>query len=200
MMNNCPNPPVSRRRLFWATQPDACGVNVLCGADCGVPGLVYATDPSDSCGIACDNTIDPACDPTEAASTISTANWLQGLVINMMMTDGRLPDNACGYRPGSQGGHWSESYIEGTTPTIGTLVRTVSPMGRTDDLVNEIVAYAQATLARLVEYGVALSVNVEGSYLGSGRMMLEVIIYGRDDRTVKVGLVGERLANSWAWN
>jgi hypothetical protein len=30
-----------RRRVFWTTQPDACGEYIICGHVCSIPGLVY---------------------------------------------------------------------------------------------------------------------------------------------------------------
>jgi hypothetical protein len=32
-----------RRRVFWTTQVDACGVYFVCGNECAIPGLVYVT-------------------------------------------------------------------------------------------------------------------------------------------------------------
>jgi len=176
----CSVPVATRRKLFWATQPDACGSNEICGADCGSPGLSFINSPD--------------------GKTISTADWLRGLVINMLMTDGKLNDSECGYRPGSQGGHWSESYIETGPATVGTLMRSVPATGRINDGVNMIAAMAQSTLQRLIARGVALKVEVTSRYLGNGRMQLNVEIFGRGNESVNVGINAARIINGWVWN
>lgn len=205
MALNCNLPPGSRRRLFWATQPDACGVALNCGAECGAPGLAYSVNRN-RCGAGCSccppATDDPSCPPPDVVTdrSISTEGWLRGLIINMLMTDARQVDTVCGYRPGSQGGHWSESYIQGGAAGVGTLMRTVPATGRVQGGINLVTAFAQATLQKLVDRGVALGVNVTSSYLGGGRMMLDVVVQGRVDGEARVGLTGSRMANGWVWN
>lgn len=196
----CQVPVNSRRRFFWATQPDACGTNEVCGNDCGSPGLgvVQNCNPQ-----SCDPTQDPNCPPVDnTTKTFATTEWLRGLIINMLMTDGLLPDTECGYRPGSQGGHWSESYIAdafGGPTIIGTLMRTPVATRTVQEAINLIVAYAKDTMSRLVARGVAISVDVTGSYIGGGRMKLDILVRGRTDGEARVGLVGQRLAQGWVW-
>lgn len=205
-MANCLTPAGSRRRLFWATQPDACGNNEVCGYNCGVPGLSYTSSYLYDCNGGCQccppATIDPNC-PEHAGvvsqTSIATTQWLRGLIINMLMTDGRKPDTRCGYRPGSQGGHWSSSYIETGPTDIGTLVRDLPNVGRIQESVNLVVAYAKATLDRLIERGVALSVEVDGLYLGGGKVQLNITVLGRTDGEAKVGISGARVQNGWVW-
>lgn len=177
-MDNCISPPGSRRRLFWATQPDACGSEERCSLNCGDPGLEFNED----------------------GNGFSTENWIRGLIINMLMTDGRKDDTACGFKPGAQGGHWSSSYIESGPPDIGTLIRDIPPTGRVNDHVLLVVAYARATLERLVSRGVALSVDVSGAYVGDGRINLDIIVNGRRDDETRVGLSGSRMENGWIWS
>lgn len=179
-MANCAETVNSRRKLFWATQPDACGSETVCGFDCGSPGL---------------SLIDQ-----EGGTTIATDNWIRGLVINMLMTDGKEPDAPCGFRPGSQGGHWSSSYIDEGPTDIGTLMRTVPSSGTVNETVALVGAYAKATVQRLVERGVALSVDVQASYAGLGKVSLAITINGQGGDTAKVGLSGSRSENSWLWS
>lgn len=178
-MASCGSSPLGRRNLFWATQPGACGDTAVCGSDCGHPGLEPLTDSA-------------------GAVTLSTDNWLQGLVINMLMTDGRRPDQACGYAPGGQGGHWSASYMSADTG-LGTLLRTATTVGRVQQLTALITSYAQSTMQRLVTRGVAVDVSVDGSYLGEGKYQLDIIIVGLHNTVTRVGLSGARLANGWVW-
>lgn len=203
-MVTCQTPAGSRRRLFWATQPDGCGSNPVCGYQCGVPGLAYAKSYLYDCNpnaLPCPPaTNNPACPPdTLGPRSISTDEWVRGLIINMLMTDGRSPDTPCGYRPGSQGGHWSSSYIETGPTDIGTLMRTVPPVGRVQETVTLVSSYAKATLQRLIARGVAATVDVNGVYLGEGRMRLDITVIGRGGDTTRVGIDGARLTNGWVW-
>jgi phage gp46-like protein len=115
------------------------------------------------------------------------------------MTDGKEPDKACGYLPGAQGGHWSESYIA-TEATVGTLVRALPTTGTIAESVATVAAYAEATLYRLVARGVASSVEVVASYAGNMRVAVNVIVYGTNGEvSARVGLSSTRLANGWVW-
>lgn len=194
----CTIPAITRRRTFWATQPDACGSNEVCGADCGIPGLSF-TDTS-NCATGCQPTVDPSCGPFSQPRSIASTDWMRGLIINMLMTDARNPDRACGYRPGAQGGHWSESYISGGPSGVGTLMRTAGANGSTSESVNLIRAYAVATLEKLIGRGVASAVDVTAKYIGDGKMSLEIVVSGHGDGDVRVGLSGARLQNGWVWN
>jgi phage gp46-like protein len=196
-MIKCVSPVPDRRRLFWATQPDACGSNEVCGYACGRPGLSIRNICEE---VDCNITIPVGCaSSNKDESSISTTNWLRGIIINMLMTDGRNPDTPCGYRPGAQGGHWSESYITSGPTSIGTLLRTIPSTGRIQENINLIVAYAQATVERLIERGVAVSVDVKGSYIGGSRMQLDITVVGRQNVTARVGIAGARLSNGWVW-
>lgn len=205
-MATCLSPAGSRRKLFWATQPSACSDRQVCGYECGAPGLSYTTeagyDCNDQCRCCPPASVDPNC-PEHAdavrSTSIATNDWLRGLIINMLMTDGRKPDRECGYRPGTQGGHWSSSYIETGPADIGTLMRDLPEVGRINESINLVVAYARATLERLVQRGVALSVEVTGNYLGGGRMQLDIEVTGRTDGVARVGLSGARVSNGWVW-
>lgn len=206
-MAQCSVPASNRRRLFWATQPDACGTSDICGAGCGIPGLSRSSSGGWDCAPGCQccppATVDPSC-PDQIGErqqvTISTDQWLRGLVINMLMTDGRMPDTACGYRPGAQGGHWSSSYIEAGPAEVGTLIRAVPTGGRIQDSVNLATSYARATLQRLIERGVALDISVVGVYLGGMKMRLDIDVIGRRSDSAKVGISGQRVANGWVWS
>jgi phage gp46-like protein len=166
-----------RRRLFWATQPGACGADQTCVGECGVPGLAFQSE-----------------------GVIASSGWLSGLIINMLMTDGRLPDTECGYRPGAQGGHWSESYIQGNAASVGTLLRKVPTTGTVREGLNLIVAHARATIDRLVQRGVALSVDVQGSYAGNNVMVLEITVRGTGAiGDARVGVSAARTPQGWIW-
>lgn len=204
-MATCQIPAGSRRRLFWATQPAACGSSAVCGYECGSPGLSYTKSSLYDCNdgaFGCPPATErPECLPDDSIGprSIVTTDWVRGLIINMLMTDGRLPDQPCGYRPGGQGGHWTSSYIEEGNPEIGTLMRTVPPAGRVQDNVALVASFAQATLDRLLARGVALAVEVEGVYLGNGKMRLDIVVRGRGGEESRVGIDGARVSNGWVW-
>lgn len=168
----------NRRKLFWATQPEACGSSYECGASCGKPGLGFEDDNLGN-------------------RTLLTTDWLRGLILNMLMTDGRRLDNECGYNPNGIGGHWSESYGGGA---IGTLIRTIEPKGSINQLTALIQAHAESTMSRLVTRGVALKVNCVASYIGSGKFSLAIEVFGRNNQVSKVGLSADRLSNGWIWS
>lgn len=173
---------LSRRKLFWATQPDACGSQTECGFECGEAGLSFANEAT-----------------SEVSKSLETEDWVRGLVINMLLTDGRKPDTNCGYNPNGQGGHWSESYISSGPAEIGTLLRTLEADRSINESVALISAYAKSTLNRLVERGVALSVDVEAKYLGNYKISLAITINGTSGQTSRVGLSTARLQNGWIW-
>lgn len=178
MTVNCNFASDNRRRLFWATQMDACGSEPGCGSSvCGCPGLTFKSE-----------------------GQLETNGWISGLIINMLMTDGLVEETGCGVRPRAVGGHWSESYIESGPATIGTLMRSVKPVGRIQDNVNTITAYALATVQRLVARGIANTVEVEGTYAGDGVMHLDILVYGTSDGDTRVRLSGARLKNTWIWS
>lgn len=173
-MVDCIPSAAGRRNLFWATQPDAGGSFTHCDGDCGYPGFVQ-----------------------DGSSLVST-DWLRGLIINMLMTDGKEPDTRCGYTAGAQGGHWSESYMTGAA-VVGTLIRSIGPQGRVTETTALLKAYAQSTLDRLIERGVASTVECTVAYKGVGRFALDVEVRGVANDLAKVGLTGERLTNGWIW-
>lgn len=184
--------------MFWTTQPDACkpdcdencgsslatcGSQEVCGVNCGVPGLALIDDYESD---------------REGAKRFVDTEWLRGLMINMLMTDGRKADTACGFRPGSQGGHWSESYMGGDQ-TVGTLLRDVPSTVRAAEAVALVRAYAQATMDRLVQRGLATKVEVFAEYIGLGRVQLDIIAYGTRGGNARVGFAGERIEHGWTW-
>jgi phage gp46-like protein len=149
------------------------------------------------CGCAHDATLGNCVHQQEGNVTISTDGWLRGLIYNMLMTDGRKEDTPCGYTPGAQGGHWSESFTQGQ---IGTLVRFIPTSGSVREGLNLVVAYAKTTLERLVARGVAVSVDVTGKYLGNGVMSLDIVVAGVGSIGVaRVGVTAQRTASSWIW-
>lgn len=178
-MATCQVIPGGRRKLFWSTQPDACGASQDCGRSCGNPGLAFDQD-------------------TGEERTISNSNWVRGLAINMLMTDGKRPGIPCGYTPGGQAGHWSESYANGDL--IGTLLRTIEPGGRVVEITALVKAHVESTMQRLVSRGVALKIETEVTYAGSGRFLIGVSILGTNNQMTKVGITAERMTNAWIWS
>lgn len=210
MAGNCAASAKDRRRGFWATQPAACGSDPdPCreGAECGRPGLQLT---SSHCGrYHCSCCPAPAEAPeclgalrAPAASiprSFVTSDWLRGLILNILYTDGKNDNTPCGYVPGTQGGHWSESFRK-DGQKIGTLVRTIPPQASIRDSIALIKARMVADLNRLIVMKLVSSVVVNTSYLGGNRMLAEIIITGQSGETTRVGLTGARLQNSWVWS
>lgn len=171
--------PQGRRRTFWTTQPEACGAqpdDCLMGQECGRPGLQLI------------------------GSSYATGEWLRGLVINILHTDGKLPDSRCGFVPGTQGGHWSESF-RSDGQKIGTLIRTIQPQTSIRDALALVKARMIADLSRLVDpMKLALKIDVTTSYLGGNRVQVNIVIVGQSGETTRVGMTGDRLQNSWVWS
>lgn len=185
----CAAPVVGRRRIFWSTQPDACGVRPGCVSECGSAGLTLVL-PGDDARLV---------DPCSKARSIATSEYVRGLALNMLLTDARKHDTECGYLPGAINGHWSETYMSNGKP-VGTSLRYLATVSSILDAVAIIKVYAAETLNKLVDYGVASRVDVTASYKGRNQITLDVLITGTDGLTSRVGLSGTRLENSWAWN
>lgn len=181
-MVQCNGPVNGRRKIFWTTQPNACGVDESCVGECGTPGLVLYIPE----GV------------TNKGRTIRNDNYVLGLAINMLLTDGRKDDTLCGHRPGARGGHWTDGYREDGL-AAGTQIRYIAPQKSVSDTVKLIKIYTEATLAKLVRYGVASAVNVTVKYLGRGVIAQDIEIIGTNGITSRVGLTGSRLENSWVW-
>lgn len=168
-----------RRKQFWSTQPNACGQQPGCVSDCGMPGLELVENTDDS-------------------ATIATNEWVRGLVLNILGTNGRKPNRACGYRANAQGGHWSDSFrTDGFQ--AGTLVRDLPTTVSIRDSIAMARAQLQADLQKLVGMGIAQKVVVVTSYLGSNRMSATIEIIGPSGTTSTIGLTGQRNTNAWVW-
>lgn len=181
-MVQCNGPVNGRRKIFWTTQPDACGFEETCAGDCGAPGLVL-TIPE---GV------------TNKGRTIKNDNYVIGLALNMLLTDGRKDDTLCGHRPGARGGHWTDAYRDDGLWS-GTSIRYIQPQKNVNDTVKLIKLHTEATLAKLVRYGVASSVNVMVRYLGRGVIGNDIQIIGSNGISSRVGITGSRIENSWVW-
>jgi phage gp46-like protein len=188
-MNDCLIAPVTgRRRTFWTTQPCLSVVDA-CGSECETHGLVYACSDGGDC-------INYA---PGKQRTIVTSDWVRGLALNILLTDGQKDDTPCGWRPNARGGHWSDGYRE-NAGNSGSRVRYLKAHGRIADAIAELITIVRHDMQKLVSYGVAKSVDVTASYLGSNRAKLEINVFGDGGSSVNVGISGTRIANSWVWN
>lgn len=202
-MMNCTVTDHQDRRSFWTTQPSACGSDTRCADSCGSPGL-QLTDSSCGryqCSCCPPLTFRAGCgnDGTKNPRGIVTSNWLRGLVINILMTDGRLPDTACGYRPYARGGHWSDSFRTDGQRS-GTLVRTLPANVRMNDAAAVAQAQLRADLAKLVVMQVAVDVAVSVRYIGGRRVQADIDVTTADQQRTRVGVVGTQVSNTWTWS
>lgn len=177
--HRCASPLVDRRRHFWATQPDACGQRERCGNECDIPGLKLITVP-DKVGLS-----------------IETSGWIRGLLLNILSTTAKAPTTTCGNLPGREGGHWSESYGDGTY--VGTHMYESGPNVSFRDALIVLKAKVSKDVYKLVTYGVATSVDVATKYLGSNRVSIDITVIGPTITEGVVNLSVERIANAWVW-
>lgn len=212
-MDRCAVSAQTRKRLFWTTQPNACGEYARCGAACGLPGLVYQTQNDCAgfgrdCGCQC---IGPAHDPECLAAyraaqpsqplTFATNDWVRSLLLNMFNTYARADASACGNRPGAQGGHWSESYLtdEGIT-YIGTKMYDTKVTGNIRQAVQLLNAQVAKDAYKLVQLGVAKKVNVLVTYLGQNKVSVAIDVIGPTSVESRVNLSTELISNRWVWS
>lgn len=199
--DNCTTQAIGHH-IFWTTQPDACGSEEACGAECGNPGLRMQFP--DGCGTCtcCGNSGNlQDCPRTmcEQQRTIANNDWVRGLVINMLFTDARRSDSPCGVPPGALNGHWSESFMSEYKSPVGTHLRYIATGTSVKELVQLVKAYVVETMQKLIKYGVAVSIDVEASYKGRGVIAVAIIVYGRSGVTARVAVQGRALNNSWVW-
>jgi phage gp46-like protein len=136
----------------------------------------------------------------ESAQGISTADWVKGLAINILLTDALMPATNCGYKPGQAGGFWGDSYA-GPNQSSGSLLRKVKAGKTTAETVSAIKRQAEFDLQKLVKYGVAKSVEVDVNYSGNNLFSLVAKIFGSNNANVStVDLSGSPLANGFVWN
>jgi len=180
LFGNCVSGSQERRRRFWVTQPNACATESDDCDTCARPGL----------NLICNDV---------GQVTINTENYVTGLVLNILMTDARKPDNGCGYTPGTRGGFWADTFRTDGLGS-GSKLRQISVNNSVREIVSLAKAYAQDDLKKLVAYGVAKSVTVDAEYKGGNRVALTIIVNGQDGTVTRVGVLGERIKNSWVWS
>lgn len=179
-MTTCFTPINGRRRIFWTTQPAACGTYQACLSDCGSTGLLSRVPEG------------------QDGRTFDTNDYVRGLALNILGTDGRRPDTACGYRPGARGGHWSDTFRDDGMNS-GTTIRDIPAQNSVQDSLGLIRVYLLQAMQKLVTYGVAQSVDVDVKYIGSNNFEATIKFSGNDGQTSRVGITGTRLENSWVW-
>jgi hypothetical protein len=174
-----------RRRIFWTTQPEACGSYVSCGVECSIPGLVY------------EDSTEPHISVEPAGRTIKTTDWINSLILNILNTrarsDIRCPSPAAVY------GHWSESY-RGDGLWVGSRLWNAASKSyiRVADSVKAIEAAVKADVGKLVVLGVADSVSVDATYQGRNSVAVVVVATHAQARHV-VNLSGTLTADTWIW-
>ena len=194
--SRCAAGPDDRRRVFWATQPDACGTQEPCpGVSCGVAGHRYVD--SKQCNHPGIGGCPPSCPSVVNGRSIDNSNWIRGLALNIVLTDGRLPDSDCGHLPGRRGGHWSESYANGAR--ISSKIRQLPTNCAVAESVRQVEDALTDDLGQMVAWGVAREVKASARYAGNNTIEASAEIIGDGGETTVVGLSGTRLVNAWAW-
>lgn len=167
------------RRKFWSTQPEACGSEQICGDDCSVAGLNFVE--------------------TAEGRTIATNDYVRGLALNILMTNGFREDRECGYRPSTRGGHWSDSFRKDGGKS-GSSFRYIPISYSINETISLIRAHLIKDMSKLIDYGVATKVDVDVTYKGRQRISAVIDIHGHGDEKTNVGMSGTRLKNSWVWD
>lgn len=167
--------PQDIRRIFWATQPAAKGVDESCVGECGRPGLAFGEN-----------------------GAIMWSDYVRGLALNILLTNGPRALGACGVRPGQRGGHWSDSFRTDGGYS-GATYRYVKPDISVVRTISLIRSFMEKDLQRLVSYGVALSVTVKSERIDRNRVSMVATILGPGGNETNVGITGSRLTNGWAW-
>jgi phage gp46-like protein len=194
-INTCYEQNTGGRRIFWTTRAEACGDYTLCGNVCSIPGLEYEDvelkDPYPS------HPINPP-DPSESRGrTIKTDNWLQGLILNILNTRSRT-DMRCP-TPAGVYGHWSESYRDDGLYIGSTLWNAAEKSYvRIADSVKAIGAAVRADMGKLIALGIATSVTVTATYVGSGTVEIIIEVVTTTGRS-KVNLSGSFVSDTWVW-
>lgn len=170
----------ARQRVFWTTQ--ACATGDLCGEKCDdVNGLKIV-------------------EANGGYATIDNSNYIRSVALNILLTEGRRPDSPCGWRPGTRGGHWSDSYRSTEyAGTAGSLIATLNAHKSIMDAMAELRALVTYDMQKLVKYGLATSVEVDAEYTGSNVVKLAIKINGFAGEQVSVGASLTRVKNAWAW-
>lgn len=200
-MTYCSPGTADRRKPFWTTQPAACGRsnNDCDSGECGHAGLAFDAEACfSSCECCPPAVLDTTCVPPQPPRTLRTDNWMRSLVINILSTRGRLPNTDCGYSPGVQGGHWSDTFrTDGQQ--AGNLIYSVPAARSINESIAQITARAQADLNKLVVMKVASAVSVAVTYKGGMQIALDIGVISAIGATTNVGLIGARSNNSWIW-
>lgn len=176
----CLEQQAGRRRIFWTTQPGACGQYSVCDVDCAIPGLEYVDSDT----------------PDGTDRTIRNDEWLISLILNILNTRARN-DTKCP-TPAAVYGHWSESY-RGDNLYIGSRMWNAAEKTypRIGDSVAAVNAAIQADMAKLVAMKVADKVDVEASYAGRG--MINVVIKAITVSKVHILDLSGTVSASGAW-
>jgi phage gp46-like protein len=203
----CLPAPRSRFRKFWTTQPDSCppedGQATCVSPDtgCARPGLqlILSYDPTWqmlSCGPNGGAATD--CPPPIIGATIASNDYVRGLVLNILGTNGAQAKSICGNIPGQRLGYWLDD-ISGASS--GTSIRYVPTKGYSvNQQVQFIQMQATVDMQKLIKYGVANSVTVTASYVGNNTVALVITVQGVDDTTTVVNSTVSKISNSWVWN
>jgi phage gp46-like protein len=184
-LDPCLEQNTGHRRIFWTTQPEACGTYSTCGVECAIPGLVYEVPEG-------------APDEDPPYRTIKTTDWLHGLILNILNTRART-DMRCP-TPAATFGHWSESYRDDGL-YIGSTMWNAAEKSyiRTADAVKAIANAVRADMGKLIALGLAESVEVEATYRGSNSVAVMITVTTSTGRS-SINLAGSFVTGTWIWH
>lgn len=176
MLDHCNNPRSNQRRIFWTTQMCHSVRDDCVGGECGVPGIL----------LECVNSYD--CDKVGSTKFIKNDQWLTGLIYNILYTNG-YDESRCRPFFGNAGGHWSDSFQKKTS---GSAYVYQESYGSIEDAKRDLSLKLKKDLIKLIDYGVAVSVDVLSDYRGDNVFDVTVIVTTKDGEIVRVGLEGQK--------
>lgn len=193
-MATCTPTPEDRRRAFWTWKSDACGyAEDECGNECGIPGLAFNERPCDQgCRVQ-------PCNHRPHLRSIRTDGYIASLILGTLLTRGRRPDNACGWRPGERLGHWSDTFRTDGNRTGSRLFNGPPRTMRTTETLAWFKAAITADLAFLTRDGLVTSLKVDVANAGGGIISL-TISWTEPAGSGVVGVLGGRVGQTWFWN
>lgn len=184
MTTSCNAPAESRRRIFWSTQLCRRSQDE-CGRVCYLPGIE----------LFC--TVEGDCTDKSLPKRISNENWLRGLVYNILFTRGRNPDNPCTPYSSDLGGHWSDSFRKG--PSSGSSYVYKKNYASVSDAQADLLVRLRTDMSKLIQYGVAESVDVKVTYAGGNQFDVIVIIFTKDGDSLEIGLIATKTSGIVAY-
>lgn len=101
---------------------------------------------------------------------------LQSAVIISLFSDRRITTEELEQRQTDKRGFWGDLFSDVEGDQIGSRLWLLARSKQTQDTLNRAKEYSEEALAWMIDDGIAQSVEVSTSYLGTGVMLIEILI------------------------